>query len=220
MIQPGVITLTRMRCSPSSRGEAAREADHRRLRGGVHRHVAALGAVGIRTEVDDRSAAHLLHAGHHGLDREERRALVHRDARVVVLRRHVHEVMAVVVGHVINEYVEVAQRAGRVADGRLQRRDIGDIRLAIPGARTIPPSRSFCTSACEGASAISTKATSAPCLANASVMTSADARATAGDENTAAAQGRVTGAAIGAAGESRRSTDIAKGLVRSRCERR
>mgnify|MGYP003694424661 CR=1 FL=1 len=43
--------------------------------------------------------------------------------------------MAVVAGHVINEYVEVADGLGGVADGGLQRRDIGDVGLAIPGAR-------------------------------------------------------------------------------------
>ena len=86
MIQPGVITLMRMRCSPSSAASPRVRPMTDDLAVVYTGHVAALGAVGIRAEIDDRAAAHLLHAGHDGLDGEERRALVHRDARVVVLR--------------------------------------------------------------------------------------------------------------------------------------
>src|SRR6187399_1604764 len=103
--------------------------------------------------------------------------------------------MAVVAGHVINEYVKVAHVAGRVTNGRLKGRDIGDIRLAIPGAgqsRLLYLSDQFLRGRFGDIHERDQRSLSRKCLGHAA----ANSRATAGDENTPAAQRWVTGAAI------------------------
>src|SRR5436190_13233990 len=126
--------------------------------------------------------------------------------------------MAVVAGDVINEYVKVAQEACRVADGRLQSRDVRDIRFAIPGARKsrlLYLSDQFLRMRFGDIHERNQRPLSRKCLGHAS----ANSRATAGDENTAAAQRRVTGAAIRGGGGVATIEGHWKGLG-GRCERR
>ena len=100
--------------------------------------------------------------------------------------------MAVVVGHVVDEYVEVAQGPGRVADRGLQCTDISDVGLAIPG-RGKPGLFDLLHQCLRGRFGVvderDLRSLSRECLGHAS----ANSRATAGDENAAAAQGGVAG---------------------------
>jgi hypothetical protein len=177
-------------------GDAARESDDRGLGGGVHGEDTTLGAIGIAAEIDDRAAAEFFHARHHGLDGEERGTLVHRDAVVVVLGRHVHEFVAIVVGHVIDEYREIAQLPGGIADGSLQRRDIGDVGLAKPGLR-MTRGRDFFQQRLRGRFGNVDEGHARALSCESFGQTAANARATTGDEDGFSFQGWIDRAVDG-----------------------
>jgi len=95
--------------------------------------------------------------------------------------------MAVVIGHVINEYMEVADRPGSVADSALQRGYIGNIGLAVPGpgqSRFFDPLHQFLGRPLGVVDEGDQRALSRKCLGHAS----ANPGATAGNEHTAPAQ--------------------------------
>jgi hypothetical protein len=115
-------------------GQPARQAVDRRLGHRVTRVAAFLDLPADRAEVDDRTAAQPLHARHHGLDREQGRALVDGHLAVVVLRRYRFEAVAVVGGDVVHQDVKVAKRLRSVGDRGLQGRDVAHVAAPPPRA--------------------------------------------------------------------------------------
>src|SRR5450830_131826 len=115
--------------------QAARQADDGGLGGAVDGVAAVLGVPGHRADIDDRAAALLLHAGQDRLAGEEHGTLVDGDALVPVFQRDLFRLVALVVGGVVDEDVEVAHLRRQLGDGGLQRRDVGDVAVAVHRGR-------------------------------------------------------------------------------------
>ena len=126
MTAPGAMALTRM-SSAECAGERIGEADHAGLGGGVGDEIGAPEHPGGRGEIDDRAVAELLHVRVHRLRGEELVPQIDVHRAVPVLRRHLVDRLAVIVGGVVDQHGDRPERGPHARDRRPQRLDVGEV---------------------------------------------------------------------------------------------
>jgi len=94
---------------PDQPGQRVGEADNRRLRRGIGRQRRRAAHPGDRRHVDDRTAAPRLHLRHHRLGGKENVPKIDVDHPVELIRRHLGENLALVVGGVVHQHRGVTQ---------------------------------------------------------------------------------------------------------------
>ena len=109
-------------------GEGAREADHRRFRGGVGDQACRALHPGGRAEVDDRPAADLRHLRNDRLADEHHGPQVHREAIVPVRGGDVRERVSFVVTGIVDENRCGSDPRAQVGDGGAGRLDVAQVR--------------------------------------------------------------------------------------------
>ena len=138
-----------------------------------------------RAEVDDHAAALAAHARNHRLRAEELVLEVHVETIVPIVLGDLVEIVAVVIGGIVDKHVERPISLDQPVDALLRRRHIGQIEPfeARDSVRL--------ASSSDSPFRMSMKVTSAPWLRKASTMPAPMPRAAAGDQHALAAQARI-----------------------------
>ncbi len=171
--------------------ERPRQAFDRRLAGLVEHQPGQPEVPADRAQIDDRAAAVRAHPRHHRLGAEELVLEVHVEPVVPIFLGDLIDVVAVVVGGIVDQHVERPAPLDQPLDAAASLRDVREIDLLERARRSARQARRDSSSF-----SMSMKVTSEPWRANAFDDARANARSAAGDEHSLAAQARIERAQV------------------------